>query len=491
MLIESVSAEDRVRIHLAQVLMEGKKIIFLDEPTKSLDLLAAEKVINNIIKISENRLLTVFVSLEHPTKLLLEKFHKCLFLANGRQVYFGPVGHTVDFFSRLGYAIPEETSIYDHILALCVPKDTAQSDAEEKHLENLLAKANAVFEELQMAKLNVAQRKDRKQLLEDMRKNNTFIKAEDSFQSYPISWGRQFKILFLRYFTASFRDRQAFFLRIFLTSIWFLVFWLLCFKAGYRRNNMEELVDLISAWTLGLAGIQSLSILALPEAESSARTFHSDQEQNLYRASAFVVAQLLIGFIVQIILVILISVAYFFILGFHFTSYNESFGDNSTAIRVKLYFQYSGLLLLVAVISEILVLSVALLATNHNTMYLTTMFVQFVWVMLSGGVVRICTNVNSFVAGISWISPSKHALDGLLLSTVNGYVYTDYTDNKIDDSNAKYYVQGSTVLDDTYCFQTWRHSSNLFEAYLSLIIYLAIITIVFLISARVRQSRQD
>jgi len=419
-LIETVTAEDRVRIDLAQVLMEGKKIIFLDEPTKSLDLIGAEKIINTIIKITESRLLTVFVSLEHPTKLLLEKFHKCLFLANGRQVYFGPVRHTVDFFSRLGFAIPEETSIYDHVLALCVPQDSGKSETQEKYLENLLIKANAVFEELQMAKLNPAQKKDRQQLLEEMRTNNTYIRAEDSFQSYPISWGKQFKILFMRYLTASFRDREAFFLRVFLTGIWFLVFWLLCFKSGYRRGSMDDLEDLVSAWTLGLAGIQSLSILALPEAESSASTFHSDQQQNLYRPSAFVVAQLLIGFIVQFVLMILISVAYFIILGFDLPHFDESLPGHTTRERVSLYFQFSGLLLLVAVISEIIGLSIALVSTNHNAMYLITMFVHFVWVMLSGGVIRLCTNLWDGIAGISWISPSKHALDGLLLSTVNG-----------------------------------------------------------------------
>ncbi|ETO33367.1 ABC transporter, partial [Reticulomyxa filosa] len=118
---EPISAEDRVRVGLAQVLVENKKMIFLDELTEGLDLLSAERVVRDIISLAEVKLLTVFVTLEHPTKLLLEKFQKCLFLSKGHQLYFGRVRNSVDFFTRLGYPIPEETSIYDHILGLTVP----------------------------------------------------------------------------------------------------------------------------------------------------------------------------------------------------------------------------------------------------------------------------------------------------------------------------------------------------------------------------------
>ena len=41
-----ITDEERVRVNLAQVLMEGKKILFLNEPTKTLDLLGLRKCVD-------------------------------------------------------------------------------------------------------------------------------------------------------------------------------------------------------------------------------------------------------------------------------------------------------------------------------------------------------------------------------------------------------------------------------------------------------------
>ena len=74
-----------------------------------------------------------FVSIESPTKLLLELFHKCVFLYKGRQVYFDGVHHTADIFRRLNHQIPKETSIHDLVLSLTVPEHLAHADQQGKN----------------------------------------------------------------------------------------------------------------------------------------------------------------------------------------------------------------------------------------------------------------------------------------------------------------------------------------------------------------------
>ncbi|ETO05033.1 hypothetical protein RFI_32363 [Reticulomyxa filosa] len=106
-------------------------MMFLDELTECLDLLSAEQVVRDIIPLAKVKLLIVFVTLEHNTKLLLEKFQKCLFLSKGHLLYFGRVRNSVDFFTRLRYPISKETSIYDHILGLTVPDAALNNNNNE------------------------------------------------------------------------------------------------------------------------------------------------------------------------------------------------------------------------------------------------------------------------------------------------------------------------------------------------------------------------
>jgi hypothetical protein len=247
-----------------------------------------------------------------------------------------------------------------------------------------------------------------------------------------------------------------------------------------HRHYPENVSDLITSLTLGLAGIQGLSLLGLPQAEASARTFLSDMEQNLYRPSAFVFAQLFMSLATEIILLIPIVVFYFLILGLH------EIGTIQEASSI--FFYFGGLLLFVAVISEMLVLSAAMLSRNYSAMYIATGFVQFLFVMFSGGVNRICHNVKDVVAGGSWISPTKIALDGLLLTTVDQYTYYD------SDNNG---ISGHSILQDVYCVNVdndkdnWRHVSTYYNAFVILGCMLGALLVLFFFSARARQTGSD
>merc|ERR1719379_2837308 len=70
--VTKLSKEQKVRLNLAQIILQQKDVIFLDEPTKGLDIISTINIINIILDLfKENKF---FVSMEHPTKEILYKF---------------------------------------------------------------------------------------------------------------------------------------------------------------------------------------------------------------------------------------------------------------------------------------------------------------------------------------------------------------------------------------------------------------------------------
>jgi uncharacterized membrane protein YwzB len=109
--------------------------------------------------------------------------------------------------------------------------------------------------------------------------------------------------------------------------------------------------------------------------------------------------------------------------------------------------------------------------------------VHFLWLLLSGGIVRLCKNVDNNVSFASWISPTKWALDGLIYDTMerNKYVYKP-------DLNPEVTITGTSILNDEYCFNTWRHASDATVSFIALGIMLGILLCVFFLSARLVQK---
>merc|ERR550532_811822 len=111
-------------------------------------------VITTIFDITRTQKLTVFLSMEHLTKNLLDNFTKLLVLAKGRQLYYGRTQKITEFFRRLGSPLPDETSIYDHLLDLIHNADVATHDSSSEdesqkvqdHLEDIVRKSRAIFE---------------------------------------------------------------------------------------------------------------------------------------------------------------------------------------------------------------------------------------------------------------------------------------------------------------------------------------------------------
>ncbi|ETO09381.1 hypothetical protein RFI_27996 [Reticulomyxa filosa] len=412
--------------------VKGKPISAEDRVRVGLDLLAAERVIRDIISLAEVKLLTVFVTMEHPTKLLLEKFQKCLFLSKGKQ---------------FGAHQTEENA--------------------EKYLEKLLQHASNVFEEIQYSKLNANHRKRRKEQMQNIKKNNYYIKVEnDSSLHYATSWFAQFRVLMSRSWLSFKRDFITFLSRIIVTFLWIGLFYVLCHGNAQGRKYPRDYTDLITSLSLGFAGIQGLSLLALPHAQHTAKIFESDMNQNLYRPSAYVVSALVFAFLSLPVTQIFVVICYFFVLGL------SGFSN----------FVYFGLvLLLLAVVCEVLALSIALVTRKASVMYLSAGAIHFIWLLLSGGTIRMCINVHTIVAAVSYVSPPKWAMDGLLQLTMATYQYTA-------DIMGISPSHGSAILHDSYCFGTWRHGNSKTVSFFALGGMVCVLLIAFFISARLVQG---
>jgi len=245
------------------------------------------------------------------------------------------------------------------------------------------------------------------------------------------------------------------------------MFYVLCHGDAQGRNYPTDYKDLITSLSLGFAGIQGLSLFALPHAQHTAKIFENDMNQNLYRPSAYVVAALVFAFLSLPFTQIIVAICYFYFLG----------------LRGISNFIYFGLvLLLLAVVCEVLALSVALIARRPSIMYLTAGAIHFLWLLLSGGIIRMCTNVNNVVCAVSYVSPPKWAMDGLLQLTMANY---DYTFNSMGSTSV---ISGDSILNSNYCFRTWRHANNEYLSFIALGAMVCVLLVVFLISARLVQG---
>ena len=121
---------------------------------------------------------------------------------------------------------------------------------------------------------------------------------------------------------------------------------------------------------------------------------------------------------------------------------------------------------------------------NHAIMYLGTGLINFIWVILSGGVIRNCENVDQVFGGIAYGSPIKWALDGLLITTIDKYNYINAFNNNI-------IISGKSILINDYCFSDFRHANVVSLCFIALGGYLGALLIIFFIAGRIVQLGRD
>ncbi|KAJ7522819.1 hypothetical protein O6H91_18G028200 [Diphasiastrum complanatum] len=103
---QSISRAEAMRIGIAVELGRNPSILFLDEPTKSLDSRASSLLMKSLQHIADTGRV-VIATLPTPSQKILSAFSRVQILKNGGEtVYFGPVGNGGDLIREYFEAIP-------------------------------------------------------------------------------------------------------------------------------------------------------------------------------------------------------------------------------------------------------------------------------------------------------------------------------------------------------------------------------------------------
>ena len=97
--VRNLSLGERMKCELIVSLLHNPKIVFLDEPTIGLDILAKESIREFIRKIAERRK-TTFILTTHDVGDVEELCERCIILDKGLQVYLGGIEDLKKYFGH-------------------------------------------------------------------------------------------------------------------------------------------------------------------------------------------------------------------------------------------------------------------------------------------------------------------------------------------------------------------------------------------------------
>jgi ABC-type multidrug transport system ATPase subunit len=109
---KGLSGGQQKRLAIALEMVSSPSLIFLDEPTSSLDSYSSMLVVDRLRLMAEHGH-TVVSTIHQPSAAILFKFHTLLLLAKGGTVYFGPTSRIVEYFEMIDKPIPENTNPAD------------------------------------------------------------------------------------------------------------------------------------------------------------------------------------------------------------------------------------------------------------------------------------------------------------------------------------------------------------------------------------------
>jgi ABC-type multidrug transport system ATPase subunit len=90
--VSGLSTEARKRLTIAVELVTAPRVLFLDEPTSSLDSRGAELIALLMADVSHKQGVAVVSTIHQPSAAIMGLFDELLLLQRGRLVFSGPLG---------------------------------------------------------------------------------------------------------------------------------------------------------------------------------------------------------------------------------------------------------------------------------------------------------------------------------------------------------------------------------------------------------------
>mmetsp|Transcript_28294 Transcript_28294/g.39343 ORF Transcript_28294/g.39343 Transcript_28294/m.39343 type:complete len:888 (-) Transcript_28294:290-2953(-) len=118
-----VSGGQRKRVNIGMELVAAPKVLFLDEPTSGLDAVTSFTLAALLRDLARTKGISVAAVIHSPSQATFEMFDDLTLLgAGGQMIYQGPVNAAPEYFSSIGFPVPEDVNPADFYLEVAMGK---------------------------------------------------------------------------------------------------------------------------------------------------------------------------------------------------------------------------------------------------------------------------------------------------------------------------------------------------------------------------------
>nr|UOU03352.1 ATP-binding cassette subfamily G-like 1 [Brachionus rubens] len=113
--LKGISGGEKRRLAYASEIINNPPLLFCDEPTSGLDSSMAQSLVESMRRLADSGK-TVICTIHQPSSQTFEMFDTLILLAEGRLAYLGPSSAAPQYFSSIGYPVPELYNPADHYI---------------------------------------------------------------------------------------------------------------------------------------------------------------------------------------------------------------------------------------------------------------------------------------------------------------------------------------------------------------------------------------
>jgi len=392
-----ISGGERKRVSIAIEMVTDPSLLFLDEPTSSIDSTSAYGVVDHLKKLCTANGTTVIATIHQPSSQVFLMFDKVLLLSEGRQLYYGDSGDIVDYFTNYGFTAPKLVNPADYILDLANTKMTSffnlHTDSEK--ITELSEKfwtsepGQTCSEELQLATQNSTDQLD----------------SNEKISEYALPWFSQFMILLQMSIKSLIRDPMQTFVRIFQNVVTGLLIGLIYLQLGKGQADVLNRMGAIffSVVSLGWGGIAAIGLNMSKKA-----VFLREVTSGFYSVSAYFLSDRIAQLPGHIAVPLVFALIFYWMAALRATAAS--------------FFTFYAIAVLTDLCSFAFVSMLTSLVPIDTIVSVVTPL-AFTIFMLFGGFFAITGTIPAFIAWLEWLSFFRYAFFAAAINEFEGVTF--------------------------------------------------------------------
>ncbi|XP_050220402.1 pleiotropic drug resistance protein 3-like [Mercurialis annua] len=389
--VYGLSTGQRKRLTIAVELVSNPSIIFMDEPTTSLDARAAAIVMRAVKNVVETGR-TVVCTIHQPSIDIFEAFDELVLLKmGGRIIYSGPLGQhssrVIDYFEN----VPGVPKIKDNYNPATWMLEVTSKSAETE----LGVDFGQIYEESTLYKQN-------KELIKQLSSPMPGSKELFFPTRYPQSGWEQFRACLWKHHLSYWRSPSYNLTRIVYMVAASILFGALFWQKGQKINSQQDMFIMIGSMyiTIIFFGINNCSSV-LPYVSTERTVLYREGFAGMYSPWAYAFAQVVVELPYLFIVALIYVVITYPMIGYSMSAY-KIFWAFYALFCTLLCFNYMGMLL-VALTPNIQVASILSSST-------------YVMLILFAGFVVPEPRIPKWWKWLYYICPTSWMLKGMLTS---------------------------------------------------------------------------